>query len=428
VAIGYYQESANNAMSSYVQEQANAGNVSGNLSGPLAAFATPVMDVAKTKGWIFAGALYYQLANLNSKRAYDSKTDLSWAPGKLQAGTRNNLLAAGFLASAAGGDTSTSGSGMTGTEDIDKLQKNFNQSVTTSFVENVSNEGHVNPLMMLQLFGTLMLILVQVAFLLVVVLILTVGIGSSISVFGLGTGVTNPLSGAAIIEAMFLIPLFWMTMGLLTTIGATLSIYTPLLPFIYFTFGAIAWMISTVEAMVAGPLVALGIISPSGQHEIMGKAEPALLLLFGIFLRPTLMIFGLIVAMLLAIAVCYLINETFAYVIVNWLFPLPNPLTLVFMLVAYVSLILAALNKCFAVINLIPQQTMRWIGGQGEAVETPTEAIKGGIDATSGKAGGVFGEGTEARAKEAGKGAQGAQQQAAKQAKKDNKGKGITGE
>ena len=427
VAVGYYQESANNAMSSYVQEQADAGNVSGNLSGPLAAFATPVMDVAKTKGWIFAGALYYQLANLNSKRAYDSKTDLTWNPGKLQQGTRNNLLAAGFLASAAGGDTSAGGTGMTGAGDIDKLQKDFNQSVTSSFVENVSNEGQVNPLMMLQLFGTLMLILVQVAVVLVIAIILTAGIASSISAFGLGTGITNPLSNAAIIEAMFLIPLFWLAMGLLTSIGATLSIYTPLLPFIYFTFGAIAWMISTVEAMVAGPLVALGIISPSGQHEIMGKAEPALLLLFGIFLRPTLMIFGLVIAMLLAIAVCYLINETFAYVIINWLFPLPNPLTLIFMLVAYVSLILAALNKCFSVINLIPQQTMRWISGQGDAVETPTDAIKGGIDATSGKVGGITGEGAEQRAKQAGQAAASEQAKGAKQAKKDDKGKGITG-
>jgi defect-in-organelle-trafficking protein DotA len=226
------------------------------------------------------------------------------------------------------------------------------------------------------------------------------GVTSTVgSIMVLGTGLNDAGSTLGIMMAVFIVPAFWALMGILVSVGALLAIYTPLLPFIYFTFGALAWMISTIEAMVAGPLVALGIISPSGQHEIMGKAEPAIMLLFGIFLRPTLMIFGLMAAMLLAITACNLVNATFAVVMQGWV--AYDPLSLIFVLVAYVSLILAVLNQCFKVINLIPQQVMRWIGGQGDAVDTPTQEIKGGIDAGVGRASGGA-EGTGGRMNEGG--------------------------
>jgi hypothetical protein len=132
----------------------------------------------------------------------------------------------------------------------------------------------------------------------------------------------------------------------------------------------------------------------------MGKAEPAIMLIFGIFLRPTLMIFGLMAAMLLATVVVTMIGSTFNYIFRGGLVAF-DPLSLIFVLVAYVGLILAALNKCFAVINLIPQQVMRWIGGQGEGVEAPMQEIKGGIDTAGGKAGGGLEGTSKATAKDA---------------------------
>lgn len=421
-AVTYYQSQVNQAFHTYTA--ANGTNNNGTL-------INSTVNNAKNSGWIYAGALYYQIAALTSTTIQGAVTSLTWNPASNSSTARNNMDAAGYLMAIASGDSSQGAVSSPASTEVSSamgsLTSSFQTNVNTGglgsgmnsgpFTGSSSNSlqsssvgGGSDPLLTLQVFGTIMMVTAEVLFFVAFVLVMTLGIASSIDIFVLGTGMVDPLSNAAIMITIFLVPLFWAALGLLVSAGALLAIYTPLLPYIYFTFGALAWIIATVEAMVAGPLVALGIISPSGQHEIMGKAEPALLLLFNLFLRPSLMIFGLIVAMLLASVACGMVNDTFAYVMLNWAYP--DPLTMIFMLVAYVSLILAILNKCFAVINLIPQQVIRWIGGHGDAVETPTGDIKGGIDSASGQLGGGM-SGTGER----GKAARGEQQRL--QAKKD---------
>jgi len=370
------------------QQAVNAG-LTNYLTSLPPSVGGDILANAQTNGWIYAGALYMQIANKNTSQLSAAVPSLTWnlpSSNTNSNGIRYNISAAGYLASAAAGDTSTStssqvapGASSTGSDAVN--------SITANFKANINNTAGVNPLLALQVTGTVLLITAQAIFFTAVALILALGISASINVLVLGTGVGDPLSDAAIMMTVFIVPFIWAVLGLLVTIGATLSIYTPLLPFIYFAFGALGWMVSTIEAMVAGPLVALGIISPSGQHEIMGKAEPAIGLLFNIFLRPSLMIFGLMFAMLLAMVACQMINATFKVVMDNGL-TASNPISLILMLVAYVSLILAVLNKCFAVINLIPQQVMRWISMQGEGVEVPGE-IKGAVESATGQAAGA---------------------------------------
>jgi len=353
-------------------------------------------------------------------------TGMTWNPAANSNLVRNNIDAAGYLMAIASGDTSAGAVTSPAASETGSAM----DSLTSGFQTNVTG-GATNPLLMLQIFGTLMMVIAEVMFTVAFVLILALSIGGNLNIFVLGTGFDDPIGPTALAIMIFVLPLFWGAMALLVSAGALLAIYTPLLPYIYFTFGALAWMIATVEAMVAGPLVALGIISPSGQHEIMGKAEPALLLLFNLFLRPSLMIFGLIVAMLMAAVACMMVNQTFAFVMINWAYP--DPLTMIFMLIAYVSIILAVLNKCFAVINLIPQQVIRWISGHGDAVETPTDAIKGAVDSGAGKAGGAM-SGTGDKARQEGR-ALYKQDQKKKEAEaassasaaKDNEGKGVGG-
>jgi len=171
-------------------------------------------------------------------------------------------------------------------------------------------------------------------------------------------------------------------------------VYVPLIPFVLFTMGAVGWMINVVEAMVAGPLIALGILSPSGQHELLGKAEPAIGMLFALFLRPSLMIFGMITAMLTSTVAVMLTNAGFHNVLLT-MYDFggkgaaasaaranANPFILLMILIAYVSLIIAVLNKCFSAIYIIPERVMGWISLQG-AQYGEAEALSGvksGID------------------------------------------------
>ncbi len=43
------------------------------------------------------------------------------------------------------------------------------------------------------------------------------------------------------------------------SLGIFLGYYLPLYPYMLFTFGVIGWIIIVIEAMVAAPLVAMGI-------------------------------------------------------------------------------------------------------------------------------------------------------------------------
>lgn len=376
-ASDYYTSLANGAISSYLSAQgSNPSQVSGILSD------------ASNQGWILAGGFYYQLARMNSGNFKSAVPDLTWNAPDMSSSVmkdfRNNMSAAKTLAAAAAGNFSQSSNG---SAESASVGNDVLASVTDSFTASVSSEG-VDPLIVIQVLGVALLIIAEIAFIAILVIMAVIGISGNIDVFILGDGMIDPLGPMANLISMWVIPAVYAAFGILISLGGLLAIYTPLIPYIYFTFGAIGWLISTVETMVAGPLVALGVISPSGHHEILGKAEPALMLLFNVFLRPSLMIFGLIAAMLLAVVVVTMINQTFKYVVLSFVEAgAVDPLSLIMILAAYVSLLLAALNKCFAVINLIPQQVMRWISGQGEGVEAPLESIKGGIGEVSGRAG-----------------------------------------
>ncbi|VVC75099.1 hypothetical protein AQUSIP_03750 [Aquicella siphonis] len=406
VATNYYLDLANGAVSTYIAAQ---GNNSSDFSG--------LLSNASNKGWIYGGGFYYEIARMNSDNLKSSIPDLTWNAPDMSSSAmkdyRNNFTAAKTLESVAAGNYSQSASS-SGQSAAGEVANDVMGSVTEAFTATVT-AGGTNPLILIQVFGVLMLIIAEIMFVVVLVVLFAIGISGNIDVFALGTGVIDPLGPMASLVAMFVIPGIYAAFAVLITLGGLLGIYTPLIPYVYFTFGAIGWMISTVETMVAGPLVALGVISPSGHHEILGKAEPALMLLFNVFLRPSLMIFGLISAMLLAVVVVTMINETFAYVVLAFVETgAVDPLSLILILSAYVGLILAALNKCFAVINVIPQQVMRWIGGQGEGVEAPLQEIKGGIQATGGKAGGGMESTTRGTAKDFAKGKQKAEADANK--------------
>ena len=390
-----------NAVDTYMgklQEAINgASSTKADLAGALAN--------AKDSGWIMAGAYYYALAGMNSKNFEDSLPTLSIAvqsPASSKntlSNYRNNYLAAGQFV----GNSSADQSGLNAPE-LGGMGSTVGQGVadvTDTFV-NMQADTNSNPLIKIQIAGMTMIKVAEILFVGLVILTLVLGIAGNLSVFVLGTGVINPMGGTFTMLWMLTLPLIYAFLAFLVSMGGLLAIYVPLIPYVIFTFGAIGWFISCVEAMVAAPLVALGILSPSGQHELLGKAEPALLLLFSIFLRPTLMIFGLIAAMLLAIVVVQMINYAFWNMVFIGIFNLADanttskvaagaaaadPVMIVLFVLAYVTTLVAALNKCFSAISIIPQQVIRWIGGHGEAIESPTQELRQTVDSATGKAG-----------------------------------------
>ncbi|MFA6302484.1 MAG: type IVB secretion system protein DotA [Legionella sp.] len=109
-------------------------------------------------------------------------------------------------------------------------------------------------------------------------------------------------------------PIIMSWIGIMTAIGFTTAYYTPLLPYMMFLFGTIAWLMVVIEAMVAAPVVALGVTHPEG-HEAFGKGEPAIMILLNVFLRPAMMIIGYIAAIALSYVGVWILNASFDHAV-----------------------------------------------------------------------------------------------------------------
>ncbi len=386
--------------------------------------AEPTGDLAdaNARGWIFAGAYYYYLVQANAQKIDDglpklevlsinpdSASDESGTSEELK-GHRNNYSAASAIIKAMQGSKSTDMGGA----DLNVLSDGTDAIGDMMAASTNSDEANkTNPLVQMASAGYWLLVVATLIYVAFMIVSLVFGLVSGINLFVLGTGAMNPMAVGMPMVWMVVVPLVAALLGLMVTMGATLGVYVPLIPYILFTVGALGWMISTVEAMVAGPLVAIGILAPGGHHEILGKAEPALMLLFGVFLRPTLMIFGLVISLLMASVAVKMINTAFWPLVVPQIASMgatgkaagatkgagtiasmaANPLMMVFFLIAYVGLIVSAVNKCFSMIHVVPERVMRWIVGQSdsygesEAVGEMKSGVKGGASSAVSGAG-----------------------------------------
>lgn len=217
---------------------------------------------------------------------------------------------------------------------------------------------------------------------------------------------------------LFVLPFLAAWMGVMFTIGFMDAFYVPFLPYMIFTFGVLAWFMAVLEAMVAAPIIALGICNPEG-HEAMGKAEASMTIVTGLFLRPAMMILGYIAAISLSYVAVYTLNAGFAQ-LMKFFMPTNNWSSLswttdaaeyysgtniseaqvntdiygqeqtlgvastsssvkdtpyvnyaamyagFFCLLAYTTIYLTLVEKCFSLIYIFPDNMMRWVGGQAE--------------------------------------------------------------
>lgn len=180
----------------------------------------------------------------------------------------------------------------------------------------------------------------------------------------------------------FFAPVVLGVIGALFVNGMILSVYVPLIPFIIFTFAAIGWLISVLEAMVAAPLVAFGITHPEG-HDLLGKGEQAVMLLLGVFLRPVVMIIGFLSAMVIARVALKIVNAGFSHVIEAAGITLSgfNVISIMGLMILYTFIIISLVNMVFnAGIVKLWETIWMWIGFHqpNSSVESALQEIKSG--------------------------------------------------
>jgi hypothetical protein len=356
------------------------------------------MQDSYTNGWITAGMYYYYIASYSNSAQAASMPSLSISTTSptMSSSPPNPIYrvlwqtADDVMGAIATSTSTTVASAMPpGLAKPSSALNGAAAGITNNFMKELSGGGtSTNPLISAQAFGEDLLITAQATYP-VMLAVSAVAIALiNINFMALGNGLTtNPAGPALEFVTMILWGVYMLFAGWCFTFGGMLAIYLPLVPYIIFTFGAIGWFIAVIEAMVAAPFVALGILSPTG-HDMLGRAEPAIMIMMNTFLRPTLMIFGMIAGMILAPNVVTMINSGFN-IVVGSIYGgnhAPGPVELLLFISAYGSLIITTLNKCFALIYMVPERVLTWIGGQAISYGEGDSLgqVKGSVEGTAG--------------------------------------------
>lgn len=199
------------------------------------------------------------------------------------------------------------------------------------------------------------------------------------------TGIANAMAsamtwGAAMYNAII---------GMMMTMGAIMAYYFPLIPYLVFTFAFIQWLILTVEAMTAAPMLSLGILNPEGQHDAFGQSSMGVAILASVFLRPSLMIIGYFAATVMSYVTVLIVNGGFFFAANSLLGGIGDQGSAASMFGTliiwgiYVNTLMIVLNKSFTLIYHLPDHIMRWIGineGHGSDIEQMMDRVKGGVE------------------------------------------------
>ncbi|PJB70990.1 MAG: hypothetical protein CO093_06360 [Alphaproteobacteria bacterium CG_4_9_14_3_um_filter_47_13] len=176
------------------------------------------------------------------------------------------------------------------------------------------------------------------------------------------------------------------------SIGFILYYILPFLPFIYFFFAAGGWIKGIFEAMVGLPLWALAHIRIDGEGLPGPAAMNGYFLIFEIFIRPILIIFGLLAGIIIFTAQVQVLNEIWQLVVSNvmgfntsaiaaapascsatntGIAPGPDVGSIeylrgaadkLFYTIMYAIVVYMMAMSSFKMVDMIPNNILRWIG------------------------------------------------------------------
>lgn len=244
-----------------------------------------------------------------------------------------------------------------------------------------------------------------------------IGLAVTAGLIGLAPFVT--VSNAITVLSQWLVPVLMPVFYAIWGFAAIMAFYVPLVPYLLFTLVSLGWFFAVIEAMVAAPLVALGLVHPEG-HEAFGRAEASIMMIVHVFLKPTLIILGFIFGIIMSWVALWLLNRGFSYVYFKIIFSperlvlaklggglATGVLALFFALLIFVGMYavtaLLVVQKSFELIHIIPTRVMAWIGHQGAdyGLHQGMGEIKGGSEGAMKEAGNVGRAAQEAISKKA---------------------------
>lgn len=165
-------------------------------------------------------------------------------------------------------------------------------------------------------------------------------------------------------------------------VGIALAYLLPLIPFLRFYFGVIAWVLSLIEAVLAMPLFLAMQVVGEERGLVTRGARSGYLLLLQAVVRPALMIFGLVLGYFVFVAAIGLLNWQYeAHLEGVHESGRLGGLTFLVAFVVYAVVAYIVANVSFKAIDVIPQEVLGWLGGRirsgGDDTTTVVGALRG---------------------------------------------------
>lgn len=220
-----------------------------------------------------------------------------------------------------------------------------------------------------------------------------------------GAASAGTLGALSIIMQFLMIPI-----SALMVVGFTCSYLIPMIPFIIWLGCIGGWLIQCVIALLAAPLWAVMHLHPNGD-DLTGRGGNGYTMLLGLLLRPALLIFGFIASIAMSAVLGEFINKVYFQVFafsgqnVNGIMAF---ISLIAGVVIYAVIMFAFVNKTHAIMHIIPDELLKWIGGGGDALGSYAKEMTSGAERGAGSAaasagvGGFIGAGIGRKAGEVG--------------------------
>jgi defect in organelle trafficking protein DotA len=356
--------------------------VSMTTTTPEVADFSAIGEGAHMDGWIHAGSYYFKIVAGNAYSLDPPNLKTTYMPMNLSdefgdvgnthqetiESRANNYLQEGHdalydpigpersTATEGYDDSASSGLENEASDAFNAIFGTFFIDIALSIIDEI-HHGHGDPLLSMSVVGANIVMICEA-------LIFAAAIG--LFVLQLITGICSccdPLASTMTFVVNTVIPVAIGVILMCWSGGMMLAIYVPLIPFLVFTFSAFAWFFLVIEAMVAAPLIALGLVIPSDDE--IGRAATGGMLIMHIFLRPSLMIVGFVLGIKLMYVGAGMLNFGFEYVLLTQITGI-GIFGAVAIVVLYSGLCLTIVHECFSLIFIVPDKVMTWMGGQAE--------------------------------------------------------------
>jgi conjugal transfer/type IV secretion protein DotA/TraY len=155
------------------------------------------------------------------------------------------------------------------------------------------------------------------------------------------------------------VPLGWT----LLVLGAAMSIYIPMLPFLVWMGALITWAASFIEGLIAMPLHSLSFLYSDREEGMGGSSSKGNLFYLNTLVRPPLMVLSFFIASSLVIGLGTLQTHLFLPAMAS---VQGNSITGLASICGFVALFfvlnVVLINSCFELVQVIPDQVIGYVG------------------------------------------------------------------